>query len=225
MTLFAVQFTKQEAFGHARAFTVGVSMFPGRYAFRTSSPANTESIRNRGILQSRGDKYYHHPTERPDMELISVAAVADNGVIGQDDGLPWESIPADRRQYRARVAEHPVILGRRTFDSMRDDLPGTTQIVLSRTPQETSVETGEYVTSVTEALSAARALETDRAYVLGGAAIYGLFQPHITQMVLSRVPGAYEGDAVFPEWDRDVWTLQEQTRADGFTLEHWVRTR
>ena len=74
------------------------------------------------------------------MKLVSVAAVAENGVIGRDGELPWESIPADKRQYRNRVADAPVILGRRTFDSMRDDLPGSHQIVLSRAERDYGVD-------------------------------------------------------------------------------------
>jgi dihydrofolate reductase len=157
------------------------------------------------------------------MDLVSVAAVAENGVIGADGGLPWPAIPADRRQYRARVAGHPTILGRRTFESMRDDPPGSAQVVLSRTERDASVETVRYVTGVDEALAAVDALGADRASVLGGAAIYDLFQPVVTEMVLSRVPGTYPGDARFPDWDRDAWTLRERTDADGFTLERWVR--
>jgi dihydrofolate reductase len=157
------------------------------------------------------------------MDLVTVAAVAENGVIGADGGLPWPAIPADRRQYRARVAGHPTVLGRRTFASMRDDPPGSAQVVLSRTARDASVGTAQYVTSVDEALAAVDALGADRAYVLGGAAIYDLFQPVVTEMVLSRVPGAYPGDAQFPDWDRDAWTLRERTDADGFTLERWVR--
>ena len=53
------------------------------------------------------------------MELISVAAIAGNRVLGKDGELPWPSIPADKRQYRERIADWPVVLGRRTFDSMR----------------------------------------------------------------------------------------------------------
>lgn len=157
------------------------------------------------------------------MDLVTVAAVAENGVIGADGGLPWPAIPADRRQYRARVAGHPTILGRRTFESMREDPPGSAQVVLSRTERDASVETAQYVAGADEALAAVDALGADRASVLGGAAIYDLFQPVVTEMVLSRVPGAYPGDARFPDWDRDAWTLRERTDADGFTLERWVR--
>jgi len=157
------------------------------------------------------------------MDLVTVAAVADNGVIGADGGLPWPAIPADRRQYRARVAGHPTILGRRTFDSMRDDPPGNAQIVLSRHAREAALETVQYVTGVDETVAAIDALGADRAYVLGGAAIYALFQPVVTEMVLSRIPGTYAGDAYFPDWDRDAWTRREQTDYDDFTLERWVR--
>jgi dihydrofolate reductase len=157
------------------------------------------------------------------MDLVTVAAVAENGVIGAEGGLPWPAIPADRRQYRARVAGHPTVLGRRTFESMRDDPPGSAQVVLSRTARDASIETAQYVTGIDEALAAVDALGADRAYVLGGAAIYALFQPVVTEMVLSRVPGRYPGDAQFPDWDRDAWTLRERTDADGFTLERWVR--
>jgi len=102
-------------------------------------------------------------------ELISVAAVAENGVIGRNGELPWPSIPADKRQYRTRIADWPVILGRRTFDSMREDLPGTAQVVLG------------------------------------------------------RIPGEYDGDAYFPEWDANELTVVNRTPYDDFTLEEWVR--
>ena len=157
------------------------------------------------------------------MELVSVAAVAENGVIGKDGELPWPSIPADRRQYRDRIAEWPVILGRVTFDSMREDLPGSAQIVMSRSGQALDVETATPVESVDRAIAVAESMGVDRAYVLGGAAIYELFQPHVDRMVLSRVHGSYDGDSYFPEWDDTEFERRETTEYDRFTLEEWVR--
>lgn len=156
-------------------------------------------------------------------ELVSVAAVAENGVVGDGGGLPWPSVPADRQQYRTCVAAAPVILGRRTFESMSGDLPGSTRIVLSRTPREASLDTVQYVTGVDEAVHALDTLEAERAYVLGGAAIYAAFQPIVTRMRLSRIPGTYDGDAFFPDWDRDAWALDERIDYDDFTLERWRR--
>ena len=158
------------------------------------------------------------------MELVSVAALAENRAIGIDGETPWESIPADRRQYRERVANDPVILGRRTFELMRDDLPGRAQIVLSRTEQTYDVETASHAGSVTDAVAEAERLGATTAYVLGGGDIYALFQPHLDRMVLSRVPGEYDADTFYPEWNEQVWTRTAQTPQDGFTLEEWVRT-
>ena len=161
------------------------------------------------------------------MQLISVAAVAENGVIGVDGELPWDSIPADKKQYRARVADSPVILGRRTFDSMLDDLPGRAQIVLSRTEREFDLGTAHHAGSVEAALELAAelaaSLGSEAVYVLGGSGIYELLQPHVDRMLLSRVPGAYDGDAYYPDFDAEEWRLERETACEGFTLEEWRR--
>jgi dihydrofolate reductase len=169
-----------------------------------------------GLLRRLGRTSRH-------MELVSVAAVAENGVIGRDGEIPWPSIPEDRRQYRARIADAPVILGRVTFDSMRDDLPGTAQIVLSQSESEYDIESAYHASGVDDAVAVAESLGADRAYVIGGGAIYDLFQPAIDRMVLSRIPGEYDGDAYFPEWDPDEWNLVDRVEYDDFTLEEWVR--
>jgi dihydrofolate reductase len=157
------------------------------------------------------------------MELITVAAVAENGVIGRNGELPWPSIPADKRQYRNRIADWPVILGRRTFDSMRDDLPGTARIVLSRSASEYGVDSAHHAGGIDDAVATVGSLGSERAYVIGGAGIYDLFQPVVDRMVLSRVPGEYDGDAYFPDWDASEWTAVARTPYDEFTLEEWVR--
>ena len=157
------------------------------------------------------------------MDLITVAAVAENGVIGRDGELPWPSIPADRRQYRDRIADWPVVLGRRTFESMRDDLPGTAQIVLSRSTRTYEPASAYPASGISDAVETAESLGVSKAYVIGGAGIYELFQPSVDRMVLSRIPGTYEGDAYFPEWVPERWSLVQETEYDEFTLQEWVR--
>lgn len=159
------------------------------------------------------------------MELVSVAAIADNHVIGRQGEIPWPSLPEDRRQYRARVADDPVILGRRTFESMLDDLPGRVQIVLSRTEREYPVDTARHAGSVDDAIDVATSLGAETAYVIGGGGIYALFQPHLDRMVLSRVPGEYEGDTYYPDWDEADWDLVDETAYDAFTVEEWKRVQ
>ena len=157
------------------------------------------------------------------MKLVSVAAVSENGVIGLEDELPWPSIPADKKQYRELVSDSPVVLGRRSFEMMRDDLPGSAQIVLSRTERDYGVSTARHAGSVTEAVDIAKSMRADAAYVLGGGGIYDLFQPHIDRMVLSRVAGTYDGDSRYPEFDPNEWILERETPCERFTLEEWRR--
>lgn len=157
------------------------------------------------------------------MELVSVAALADNRVIGKDGEIPWESIPEDKQQYRARIANHPIILGRKTFDSMVEDLPGSAQIVLSRSKRDFDAETAHHAADVAEALELAESIGDQTVYVIGGGKIYDLFQPHLDRMVLSRIPGEYEGDSYYPKWDEAEWELREETEYDQFTLQEWVR--
>lgn len=159
------------------------------------------------------------------MELVSVAAISDNLAIGKDGEIPWASIPQDKRQYRDRIRDAPVILGRVTFESMREDLPGRMQIVISRSAREYDIESAFPVTGVDEAIEIVDSLGHDTAYVIGGAEIYRLFQPLVDRMVLSRVPGDYEGDAFFPDWNTTDWRLVGETPFEGFTLEEWERVR
>jgi dihydrofolate reductase len=159
------------------------------------------------------------------MRLVSVAAVAANGVIGDDGAVPWPPLPADVEQYRARVADAPVVLGRRTFDSMREDLPGTHQIVVSRRLETLTEPTAVVAADAEEALAlASERASDDVAYVLGGATIYELFQPFVDEMALSHVDGQYDGDARYPSWDPDEWTVAAETAYEGFTVREWHRT-
>ena len=157
------------------------------------------------------------------MELVSVAALSENGVIGRSGELPWESIPADKAQYRGRIADDPVILGRRTFESMLDDLPGRAQIALSRSERDYGVDSAVHADGVETAIERAESFDAETAYVIGGGKVYELFQPHVDRMVLSRVHGTYEGDSYYPEFDADEWDLIEETPHDRFTLEEWRR--
>lgn len=154
------------------------------------------------------------------MQLVAVAAIAENGVIGQDGEVPW-TLPEDRRQYRARVADSPVILGRKTFEMMRDDLPGGTQVVLTSQDRTYEESTVTVVHGVEEAIEYLDDQDVETVYVLGGATVYEAFLPHLDELFLSRVPARPDGDATFPDFDRGEWTLVEEEPYDQFTLEHW----
>jgi dihydrofolate reductase len=155
------------------------------------------------------------------MEVVSVAAVSENGVIGEGNTLPWD-LPHESQRYRERVADDLVVIGRRTYE-MFDDPPGRVQIVLSRSDRDWDAPTARHAGSVADALAVARDLDADTLYVLGGSAIYELFLDVADRQLLSRVHGEYDGDAYYPEFDHDSWRLDSETERDGYTLEDWVR--
>ena len=153
------------------------------------------------------------------MDITAVAAVSENGVIGDGPDLPWH-MPHESRRYRERVAGHTVVLGRRTFE-MFNDSPGIHQIVLSRNERSFDASSATHADSVEAAIDIASEQDADVLYVLGGAAIYEAFLPHCDRLLLSRIEGEYEGDAFFPEFDRSMWTLVDETHHEGYTLEAW----
>lgn len=157
------------------------------------------------------------------MKLIAVAAVSENGIIGRDGELPWPSMPADKREYRSRIAHDPVILGRRTFLSMVDDLPGSVQIVMSRSARTYEQTNARHARTVNEAFEHLNDLGAERAYVIGGAEIYSLFMPYFDRLFISRVLGTYPGDKAFPDIDQDTWMINSRTPRAGYILEEWIR--
>lgn len=149
------------------------------------------------------------------LEISLVAAVAENGVIGADGGMPWH-YPADLRHFRETTTGHPVIMGRRTYESVAREvggpLPERTSVVLTRGDRsfpEGAVAAG----SVAEALDAAAADAAERgagtAYVVGGAAVYEAFLPAADELRITEIPEAPAGDVRFPELGEE-WTETER---------------
>lgn len=145
--------------------------------------------------------------DRPRLSLL--AAVARNGVIGRDNALPWR-LPEDLRRFRALTLGHPVIMGRKTFDSILAangrPLPGRENIVVTRSPGYAAAGC-RVVHSIAEAIAAASEAE---AFVIGGAEIYALALPLAQRLYLTEIDADFEGDAVFPSYDRREW--RELTR-------------
>lgn len=159
---------------------------PGRTA---SIIATLDNTRDAGGLRRR-------PEIVPRVTLV--AAVAENGVIGRDNALPWR-LPDDLRRFRALTLGHTVIMGRRTYDSLGRPLPERSNIVISRDPAR-RIEGVTVVGSLEAALS--RLPDDAEAFVIGGAEIYRLALPVADRLVLTEVRASYKGDVRFPQWDR-----------------------
>jgi len=141
--------------------------------------------------------------QRPRVTLI--AAIARNGVIGQGNRLPWH-LPADLKRFKRETMGKPIVMGRRTWESLPGLLPHRTHIVVTR--DRHYVADGAMVThSLEEALTLAGG---DEVNIIGGAQLYHAALPLADRMLITEVDVEAEGDIVFPEYDHFLW--QELSR-------------
>jgi dihydrofolate reductase len=141
------------------------------------------------------------------LPLIIVVAVAENGVIGRDNQLLWR-IKTDLRRFRDLTWGKPMIMGRKTFQSIGKPLPGRETIVLTRDPHFSAegvhiARNWDEAAALGEAL--AETMSADAVAVVGGAEIYALALPHVQRLFLTEVRAAPEGDALFPSYDRSAF--------------------
>jgi dihydrofolate reductase len=153
------------------------------------------------------------------MELVLVVARARNGVIGKDGALPWH-LPADLRRFKAMTVGKPVIMGRKTFDSIGKPLPGRHNIVLTRDAGWTAAGV-TVAPNLAEAIAAAgldpRA-RADAIMVLGGAQVYAQALPSATRIEVTEVDAEPEGDTILPAFDMTRWqevARETHAAADG----------
>ena len=138
------------------------------------------------------------------MTISMIAAVAANRVIGADGGMPWR-LSTDMKRFRALTMGHPVVMGRKTFESLPKPLAGRSNIVVSR-QADYFREGALVVTTMSEALDRAAASEGgDEIFVIGGGAIYDLAMDRADRLYITHVVSAPEGDTVFPMIDSAVW--------------------
>ena len=151
------------------------------------------------------------------MSVSIVAAVAGNGVIGADGGLPWH-LPDDLRLFKETTLGHVLVMGRRTYEAIGRPLPGRTTVVVTRSA-DWSPGSDEVVVAhgVEEALARARAID-DEVFVVGGGELYTAALPHVERLVITFVEQEPEGDTLFPEVDWDAWREIARDPGDG-----WVR--
>lgn len=159
------------------------------------------------------------------MRLALVAAVAANGVIGADGEVPWH-YPADLAHFRRTTLGHPVVMGRRTFETiyrqLGEPLPERHNIVLTNRPA--SLPAGVVaVDSPSAALAEAEATGATTAYVVGGASVYRQFLPDADRLVLTELRESFEGDTTFPDVEWDRWEERERTPHAEFDIVTYVR--
>jgi len=160
--------------------------------------------------------------------LISlIAAVAKNGLIGKDNRLPWH-LPADLRFFKNTTIGHPIIMGRKSFESIGKALPGRTNIVLTRNANFAAAENLKVVHSLEEAFEVARKTGTDECFVIGGAEIYKEALPFCQKLYITRVHGIFEGNTYMPEFEKgfrkisSVSNLKDEQNAYDYDFEVFI---
>ena len=139
------------------------------------------------------------------MKLSIIVAVAEYGIIGRDNDLPWY-LPADLKRFKRLTMGHHLLMGRKTFEAIGRALPGRTTVVISR-GQPALPEGVKLAASLDEAITLAAQANDDEAFVAGGAQIYNLALPRADRLYLTRIHAAIEGDTRFPEVVESDWEL------------------
>lgn len=134
-------------------------------------------------------------------EVILIAAVARNGVIGRDNALPWR-LRADLARFKATTVGHPVLMGRKTWESLGRPLPGRRNMVVTRDASY-AADGADIFASLDAALAAAGG---GRLFVIGGAEIYRQLLDRADALMLTEVGAVVSGDAFFPDFDRSLFT-------------------
>lgn len=139
------------------------------------------------------------------MELILIVAAAENDVIGRDGDLPWH-LPSDLAYFKRATMGKPIIMGRKTHESIGRPLPGRANIVVTR---QADYEADGCVVahSLEEALQSAATHGAAEAVVIGGAELYAQALPRADRILMTRVHAPIEGDVRFPPLEPDVWRV------------------
>lgn len=165
------------------------------------------------------------------LPLCMIAALAENRVIGRDNQLPWH-LPADLKHFKALTLGKPIIMGRKTWDSLGRPLPGRLNLVVSRQPG-LQLEGAEVFASLDAALERAEAWareeDAEELMLIGGAQLYELGMSLAERLYLTRVGISPQGDAYFPEVAEVDWHLSsaiehpEGLETPGYVFEVWDR--
>jgi dihydrofolate reductase len=146
--------------------------------------------------------------------IYLVVAIASNGVIGKNGKLPWH-MPEDLKHFKKVTLGHPIVMGRRTWESLPGALPGRENIVVSRRPGFEAP--GANVASSLEA-AIALCVGESVACVIGGTELFKAALPIADGLVVTHIHKDYDGDTYFPEWDRHAWKVTQKeshTSKDG----------
>lgn len=145
------------------------------------------------------------------MNLSLIVARAANGVIGKDNQLIWH-LSDDLKRFKALTMGHPIVMGRKTFESLPKVLPGRPHYVLTGNLHYEVPEGVQVFHTIEELL---QALPEGENFIIGGEHMYKEFLPYVDTLYITEVDREYEGDAYFPAFDPAEWNLTETIEGEG----------
>ena len=154
-----------------------------------------------------------------DLDVTLVVAVADNGVIGRGNALPWD-LPDDLKHFKQTTMGRPIIMGRKTFESIGRPLPGRLNIILTRSTdwQAVGVSTAATIGDAIDLAEQQALIDgADSVMIIGGAEVYRQALPFCTRAVVTRVHGQVDGDAFFDLSSFDHWIERKCSDVEGGT--------
>jgi dihydrofolate reductase len=154
-------------------------------------------------------------------EMIGIAAVAANGIIGTGNDIPWR-IPADWRRFKSLTMGQVLIMGRKTYDSIGRALPGRTTFVITR-DRMWRAEGVRAMTSLEDAFDQALQLDPQIIFVAGGGEIYRAAWDRLTGLEITEVDQKPDGEVTFPEIDPDEWLETDRESHDGYSFVSYRR--
>lgn len=156
------------------------------------------------------------------MSITIIAALDENRIVGNKNKMPWH-ISEDFKHFKRTTLNHPVIMGRKTYESVGGKpLPGRPHVIVSRTMPES--DQIDVTRSLEEAINQAQTYNKN-IFICGGVEIYKQSIPLSDHMILSHIEGTHEGDAYFPEFDENEWHITKKDVRDGFTIVYYERKK
>ena len=149
------------------------------------------------------------PSTSSSPRLTLIAAVARNGAIGLDNALPWH-LPEDLKHFKALTLGHPIIMGRRTWESLGRPLPGRDNLVVSRRAG-LQLEGAVVVSDLSQALAWVAERGRHEAFIIGGVELFRLALPQAHCLELTEIDQDFAGDTWFPAWVRQDWREASRT--------------
>lgn len=157
------------------------------------------------------------------LKRIIIAAVSSNRIIGRGNRIPWKN-NKELKHFKETTLGHPVIMGRKTYDSLKRKLPGRLNIIISNSAENKNNEKDLlYFDSLESAYNYLRGHKFDKVFICGGGRIYRSAVKHAEAMIISHMDFDAEGDVFFPKFNPDLWRVRRKKVYEDFTVKFYLR--